>query len=79
MEHRSTGEATDLSPYIRAMGRLLDSGWFVTLKEFVGFDGLPWWVVSGQKGRDRIRADGATLEEAWICAAEQAGSCGCLD
>jgi hypothetical protein len=35
------------------------------------------WIVSGHNDENLIRAEGATQDEAWAGAAEQAGLWGC--
>ena len=62
-----------------ALNRLSHAGWVVTVSTMIGFDGLIHWIAAGVRDDALIRADGATRDEALICAVEQARSLGMLN
>jgi hypothetical protein len=52
------------------------AGWSIGDTAFVGLDGSRRWLVSGSNGENLIRAEGATKDEAWRMALEQARAVG---
>ena len=51
---------------------LVQAGWATYEAFSTGSDGLPWWCVFGINGAAQTWGDGATQEEAWLCAVEAA-------
>jgi len=76
MDQRITNEPADSPLVVNAKVRLHEDGW--QTDDFVEDDssGRPCWVATGMKGGILIQTEGATKEEAWLCAVEQARSLG---
>ena len=60
-----------------SFGLLHRSGWTIGDTAFKLGDGLVW-LVTGSNGENLIRAEGATQDEAWHQAVEQAAAVGML-
>lgn len=58
------------------MDRLHENGWLTDERWVTGKDLTPWCCVTATRAEHSIRAAGATREEAWICAQEQANGFG---
>ncbi len=76
MDQWITNEPADSPLVVNAKDRLHEDGW--QTDDFVEDDasGCPCWVATGLKEGILIQAEGATKEEAWLCAVEQARSRG---
>ena len=61
------------SQVVADAGNWLDEAGWQTLEIAINDrDGLRQWVVFATRQMSLLRTDGATREEAWICAVEQA-------
>jgi hypothetical protein len=61
-----------------SLASLHQAGWTSGDTAFLGADSGIVWLVSGRNGENLIRAEGATRDEAWHRAVEQARSLGML-
>lgn len=59
-------------------GRLHRSGWHLRVVVLTDTSGRTVWEVSGRRGENEIKAEGATRFEAWHKAAFAAAACGML-
>ena len=72
------GLDAQLPPDIEALDRLHRAGWSIGDVAYHDGAGGLVWLVSGSNGENLIRAEGATRDEAWDQAVEQARALGML-
>jgi hypothetical protein len=76
-DREGTAEELRFPPRSRSYDRLQRSGWATReTRDFIG-EGLVW-VVTATKGDQTVRGEGATADEAWHRACEQARALGTL-
>jgi hypothetical protein len=76
--NRVNRQPSDTPSDIVPLSRLHRAGWSIGDVAFRDDEGRLVWLVSGSNGENLIRAEGATRDEAWGRAIDQARALGML-
>ncbi len=57
---------------LNAMARMHKGRWLAGEFWAADGDGVPWCFVTAERFGEMVQGDGATREEAWLCAIERA-------
>jgi hypothetical protein len=58
-----------------AIAQLHRSGWHLSVTAFTDIGGRTVWEIAGRLGKNQLRVEGSTRDEAWHKAALAAASC----